>query len=118
MDRRLHERVTVQFEAKITRLNHLEHSAFGNVSDISSRGISAALPMQLAPGDLVQVEMADCLLSGHVVYSNPEGSLFRTGIEVDQIRLGSTDLSHLLQRTLSQAMPGTPGLEHSETYIG
>jgi hypothetical protein len=117
MDRRLHDRVTVQFEAKVTKLNN-QDSVLGTVSDLSKAGINVAIPMKLTPGDLVEVEMADSILSGCVVYSNPDGTLFRTGIEVDQIRLGTTDLSHLLQRTLSEAMPGVRGLDHSETYIG
>lgn len=116
MDRRLHERIVVQFEAKVTTVNNLE-SACATVSDISQSGISVGLPMQLAPGDKVRVEMADCLLSGHVVYSNSEGSSFRTGIDVDQVQLGASELSQLLQRTLSEVMPGTPGLEYQEAYL-
>lgn len=116
-DRRLHERVTVQFEAKVTRLKDLE-SVCGTVSDISRSGISVAIPIQLTAGDPIELEMADSVLSGRVVYSNLEGSLFRTGIEVVSIRLGTTGLSQLLEKTLGEAMPDTPGLEHSQTYIG
>ena len=118
MERRLHERVTVRFEAKVTELNNLKLSACGMVSDISEAGICVAIPLQLAPGDLVQLEMADSVLRGHVVYSRSESSLFRTGIEVERVRLGATEISQLLQRTLSEAMPGAPGLDRSETYIG
>lgn len=101
-------------------MNSGEPSAFGTVSDISKAGLSVMIPTPMAPGDLVELEMADSVLAGHVIYSTPDTTLFRTGIEIDRIRLGSSDLSNLLQRTLNEAMPGTPGLdfEPSESYIG
>lgn len=116
MDRRLNERVTVQFEAKVTRLNKLNESANGLVGDISTSGLSVIIPMQLASDEPVELEIADSVLSGRVVYSNPENSLFRTGIAVNQIRLGTTGLSHLLQMTISEAMSEVPGLDYS--HIG
>lgn len=118
MERRLHPRVTVQFEAKVTRLNNLEQSACGNVSDISNSGISVSLHLQFTPGDPVKVEMADSVLAGTVVYSRLEGTLFRTGVAVEKVLLGKTDLSNLLQRTLNEAMPETPGLDQVEAFIG
>jgi hypothetical protein len=117
MERRLHPRVTVQFEAKVSKINNLEHSACGHVSDISNAGISVAIPMRLAAGELVQVEIADSVLTGHVVYSKQESSLFRIGIEIEQIRLGTTELANFLQRTLNETMPETPGLERPEPVI-
>ena len=118
MDRRLHQRNRVHFEARVSNLTTQEQSCLGRVSDISKAGISVILPLQLAAGDLVHLEMADSILAGRVVYSNPENALFRIGIEVDRIHLGDSDLSDLLQRTLLDAMPGMPGLEPSETHFG
>ena len=88
-----------------------EH-AMAVVSDISPAGISVSMPMPLSPGEYVQVEMADCILTGHAIHCNPEAS--RAGIQIERVQLGSTDLSELLQRTLCEAMPGTPGLEPQE----
>jgi hypothetical protein len=85
---------------------------------MSKSGISVILPLPFAPADAVQLEMADSILLGRVVYSNPEGSQFRIGIEVDRVELGDSDLSNALQETLRETMPNTPGVEHSEIYIG
>ena len=90
----------------------------GRVSDISKSGISVVLPLQLAAGDLVNLEMADSRLAGRVIYSNPENTMFRVGIEVDRIDLGDSDLANLLQRTLRDSIPGMPGLETSEAHFG
>lgn len=70
--------------------------------------------MQLATGDAVQLEMADSVITGRVVHSSAAESGFRTGIEVIKVTLGATDLSYLLQRTLLEVLPATPGLEPAE----
>ena len=99
----------VQFEARVTKLNRRTEPANGMVADISHSGVSVVTPMELTPGDSVELEMADSVLSGRVVYSRPDNLQFRAGITVDQIRLGGTGLSHLLEVTLNEA--GVPGLE-------
>jgi hypothetical protein len=110
-DRRQHQRFQVQFEAKVTRQGQRESST-GRVLDISQSGLSVDLPVQLTPGDALELEMADSVISGRVVHSTPgESSAFRTGVEVVRVTLGATDLSYLLQRTLLEVLPATPGLE-------
>jgi len=110
-ERRQSERFRVHFEAKVTTLGKPTQSSWGRVSDLSKSGMSVALPFQLAQGDQVQLDMADSILFGHVIYSKSEVPLYRTGIEVERVLLGSTDLSMLLQRTLQESMPETPGIE-------
>lgn len=102
----------------MTNIRTREQASLGRVCDMSKAGISVTLPLQFVPTDLVQLEMADSVLLGRVVYSNPEGSQFRIGIEVDRVELGDSDLSNILQETLRETMPNTPGVEHSEIYIG
>ena len=117
MERRLHPRMNVQFEAKVTNRSRPEQSYLGRLSDLSESGISVLLPFQLAPADVVELEVADSLLVGRVIYSNPENSLFRVGIEIQKVQLGNSDLSNLLQRTLMESMPSVPGVEQ-EIHFG
>jgi hypothetical protein len=105
MDRRLVERHPAHFHATVTRVAQREHSVRGRVDDISKAGICAVLPLQFAPGDLVQLEMADSLLFGHVVYCNPESGEFRIGIEVQRVLFGETDLSDILENLLAASCP-------------
>jgi hypothetical protein len=114
MDRRLHTRPLVHFEAKVTTP---EQSSLGRVRDMSQSGISVVVPLQFAPGDLVQLDMADSVLLGRVAYSTPEGSQFRVGMEIQRVQLGDSDLSNLLQSTLRETMPLTPGVEHAEIHF-
>jgi hypothetical protein len=113
MERRLHPRARVQFETRVTNLRTKE-SVLGRTCDISESGISVVQPLQLAAGDVVELEMADSTLSGRVAYSNPEGTEFRLGIEVKSVHLGDSNLSSLLQRTLVETMPTLPGVEFAE----
>ncbi len=112
-ERRLHQRYQVQYEARVTKRGQRE-STRGRVLDISQSGMSLDLPIQLEPGDAVQLEMADSVVTARVAHSTPEGSSYRTGIEVIRVTLGATDLSYLLQRTLLDVLPATPGLETVE----
>ena len=102
----------------MTNLRTRKQASLSRVCDMSKAGISAILPLQFAPADLVQLEVADSVLLGRVVYSNPEGSQFHIGIEVHKVKLGDSDVSNLLQETLRETMPSTPGVEYSEIYLG
>lgn len=117
MERRQHQRNQVHFEAKVTSLTTRARSSMGRVSDLSKSGISVVLPLQLEPGESIQLEMADSVMVGRVIYSNPESLLFRAGIEVERVELGASSLADLLQRSLMQSMPGLPGLEPAETRL-
>jgi len=109
MDSRLFERHAAHFHLTVTRVAPREPSMRGRVYDISKAGICAVLPRQLAPGDLVELEMADSLLFGHVIFCNPQSAEFRTGIEVERVLLGDTDLSRILQNLLdTECSASTP----------
>jgi hypothetical protein len=118
MERRFHDRRPADFEVQLTAVKNREQSGSGQVSDISKSGICVVSAIEFAPGDLVQLDVANSVLFGHVMYCKPEKAVFRAGIEIVQVLLGGTDLSRLLQTTLREAMPGTPGLEPARLHLG
>jgi hypothetical protein len=118
MDRRLHKRYCTDFDVCLTIIQTGELFGPFPVSDMSVSGIGIVLPVQIAPGDTVKLEIGDSTLFGHIVYCNPEGSQFRIGIEVQQVLLGGTELSMLLRRVMGEAMPDVPGLMPSEIHLG
>ena len=105
----------------------------GETLDMSESGIGVCLPLQLAPGSLVQLEIADSVLYGFVAHSRewapmsepsfarnkswigesessgapaPSlGRLFRTGIEVVEVLIGTSGLSQLLKANFEEKMP-------------
>ena len=105
MDRRLHERHLTDVQIRVTAVSSDEISGSGDAFDVSEFGIGVHLPLQFAPGTTVRMNIADSMLFGVIADSMPERSFFRTGIEVWQVLLGSSDLAALLKSTLNQAMP-------------
>jgi hypothetical protein len=118
MERRLHPRTLIHFAAKVTNLRERVQACWGRICDMSKSGINLVLPLPFAPADLLQLEMADSVLLGCVVYAIPEGSQFRIGVAVQRVQLGNSGVSNFLQETLRETMGSTPGVEHSEIYLG
>jgi hypothetical protein len=105
MDWRADDRKPLPFQVRATAFANPEFSASGEVLDVSESGISVYLPLQFTPGTLVCITIKDSLLHGSVLYSIPERSFFRTGIELNQVLIGSSNSSQLLKATLKEAMP-------------
>lgn len=69
------------------------------------------IPLELGPGDIVRLDVTDTVLFGFVTYSRPDetshASLkpWRTGIEIQKVLLGDSDLATLLRTVLEEQMP-------------
>lgn len=105
MDRRLHNRSLADLDVQVVRLKRQEQTVPARLADISDAGLSLILPCELWPEELVKLEAADSTLFGHVIYSEWKRNAFRTGIEVERVLLGNTDLARLLQVVLRDTMP-------------
>jgi hypothetical protein len=113
MDRRIEERHLAHFQIRLTDLATPEVSAYGQGIDISESGIGVYLPLKFTARSAVELNINDSALFGVVTYSIPEGSFFRTGIEVWQVLIGRSELAELLKETLNEAMPNQK-LEYSD----
>jgi hypothetical protein len=113
MDRRLQERYLSRFQVRLTDVAIPEVSAFGQGIDLSESGIGVYLPLKFTVGSAVQLKINDSSLFGVVIYSIPERSMFRTGIEVWQVLIGRSELAELLKEALRKAMPDQK-LEYSD----
>ena len=105
MDRRLHHRALADLDVEVVRIQNDEQSVAGRLEDISEAGMCIILSCELAQEELVRLEAADCTLFGHVVYSTWTRNAFRTGVEVERVLLGNTDLAELLRTALQDTMP-------------
>ena len=83
----------------------------GRVHDISESGVGISVPFRLAPGSIVRLILHDSVLHGFVSHSTPDGDTFRIGIEVIQVLIGESDLSHLLKATLADTAPAAIRVE-------
>ena len=105
VDRRLHNRSLTDLDVQVVRLRRQEQSVPARLADISESGLSLILPCELVADEVVRLEAADCTLFGHVVYSTWTRNAFRTGVEVQRVLLGNTDLAELLRTALQDTMP-------------
>ncbi|MDP9114797.1 MAG: hypothetical protein M3O20_14105 [Acidobacteriota bacterium] len=105
MEQRIHDRLPVVWQVRVTDLATPECSASGDAIDLSESGIGIYLPLQFMPGTAVKMDIKDTVLYGFVAYSCAERSFFRTGIEVVEVLLGTSGQSQLLKAALEEAMP-------------
>lgn len=106
MDRRLHNRSLADLAVQVIRIRKEEQAVPATLADISEAGICLILPCELWPEETVKLKTADSTLFGHVVYSTWKRNAFRTGVEVERVLLGGTDLAELLRTVLRDTMPG------------
>jgi len=109
-ERRYHPRLPVEFQVRVSVVDGEPTAVVGRLVDISKSGISVLLPVAVSAGLRVKVELSDASLLGRVVYANPGNATdsgavakFRTGIEVEQVSIGNSDLSALLKSLLEEA---------------
>jgi hypothetical protein len=133
MEKRHRYRQAVAFQVRMTAMANPGLTLSGETLDISESGIGVCLPLQLTPGSLVQLEIADSVLYGFVAHSRewapmsePSfarnkswigesessaagapflGRFFRTGIEVVEALIGTSGLSQLLKANFEERMP-------------
>ncbi len=110
MDRRFSDRYEVRFNVRLTILGAGERTIDGYISDISESGIGVTLPLALAEGEIVQLEVADTTLFGFAVHSSEEEAGWRAGIEVQRVLVGGSELSRLLHSALRESLPNVPGV--------
>jgi hypothetical protein len=105
VDRRLHNRALADLNVEVLRFRKQDQFVSGRLEDVSESGLCLILPCELVQDELVRLEAADCTLYGHVVYCTWQRTAFRTGVEVERVLLGNTDLAELLRKTLEDTMP-------------
>lgn len=105
MDRRFDTRFPSDLQVRVTDLDNDAESATGTLLDISVSGICVLLPVQMAPGLLVQLDFAETVLYGQITYANEENGGFRTGFAVERVLVRSSDLTNILDSILDETEP-------------
>lgn len=105
MDRRLESRFESNLEVSVTDLARPGRCVAGLLHDISNSGVCVLTPIPLEAGDPVRLEIRDASFFGIVTYSRAEESSWRSGVAVQRVLLGGSDLSRLLEALLADVMP-------------
>jgi hypothetical protein len=107
---RFDRRYPASLDVVVTGLADPPQIGLGHMTDVSKAGLSVLISVGFAPHALVKVDFADSTLFGYIVHSNPHEGGFRTGIEIERVLLGGTDLSRLLASLLAEEMPHVLGV--------
>jgi hypothetical protein len=105
VDRRLHNRALADLDVRVIRLKKREQPFQGTIQDVSDAGLCLILPCELRRDEMVKLQAADSTLFGYVIYSKWKRNAFRTGIEVERVLLGETDLAALFGTVLQETIP-------------
>jgi hypothetical protein len=105
MDRRFNERISSDLSVRLTQLDDGVESV-GYLRDLSDSGICSLFAVPLPPGAVVKLDILGLTLYGHVVYSDMEDDLFRTGIFVEPALLDSSNITELVKSYLTAAGRG------------
>lgn len=97
MDQRLHRRIPATIEVRLTNLERPGATSTGTLCNVSKSGAAVIIPDRFEAGDLVQVDTHDAVLFGHVIHVDEVAEGFRTGIDIEQVLLGTSDLSNLIE---------------------
>jgi hypothetical protein len=105
MDRRFNQRISSDLSVRLTQLDDGVESV-GYLRDLSDSGICSLFAVPLLPGAVVKLDILGLTLYGHVVYSDMEDDLFRTGIFVEPALLDSSNITELVKSYLTAAGRG------------
>lgn len=110
MEPRQHQRWPANLDIALTRVDEPRETTTGRIVDLSESGIRVRVPMQVLPGGIVKLELADCALFGQVIHCCHYSSAFEIGIEVVRVLIGQSDLARQVNAVLAESMPTLPGV--------
>jgi PilZ domain len=99
MDRRYNQRIAADLPVVLTVLDSGDERR-GKLLDLSESGVSALLRKGVEAGAMVKLEVLGLIFYGHVAYTNPEGTGFRTGIFIEPALLDSSNIVELVNSFL------------------
>ena len=117
MDRRSEDRRPCNLDARLTGLKNGDTGS-GQILNISKSGICVVSALPFERGDVVQVEMGENRMFGHIAYCEPEAQLYRCGMEIVQVLVGGSQISRLLATILTDSIPEDTQTEPSEIRLG
>lgn len=108
MNLRLHERMPADIEIRVANLTQGEAAGTSTawMLDASKSGIAMLTRTRFGMNDTVRLDFQDCQLFGHIIYVTEEdGGMFRTGVSVEEVLLGRSDLARLVEALSAASQP-------------
>jgi hypothetical protein len=100
----------VDLDVTLTRVDDPPETAVGRVVDVSESGIRVRVPLQILPGAIVKLEVADCVFFGQTIHCCDYPGAYEIGIEIVRVLIGQSDLARLVNAVLAESQPAVPGV--------
>jgi hypothetical protein len=110
MERRLDQRWPASVDVVLTDLADPDHTAHGQIVDVSESGVCVRLPLRVDRGTIIKLEVGGCALFGNAIHCCDDSGSYEIGIEIVRVLIGNSDLGRLLNSILAGSMPNTPGV--------
>jgi hypothetical protein len=97
MNQRREPRIELKQPVAVTVLATPPARHTAKTRNACGRGLALEMPVPLAPGTAIRVEMNDSMLLGEVIHCRNGSSEYLVGVELDQVLTGLTELGKRLQ---------------------
>ena len=108
MDQRHYPRLPVQLEVCYTILGNDSKIHTGYARDVSENGLRLVTETPLQPGAFLRIQIQDATLFGEIRHCTPSMDLHVSGVYIEEILVGPSELSRLISATLNQVPKLTP----------
>ena|SRR5271165_6890993 len=100
MERRLNPRFAVHTEVRYMILGREPKLLDGYACDVSENGLRLVTEVELVPDTFLRIEMGDASMFAQVKYCTQWMDLHVSGVYVEEMLLGVSELSKLIQSTM------------------
>lgn len=112
MERRKNFRLPIHLDAEFHVLGREASRVPGRVQDVSESGLRLTTLTALVPGMFLRIVLEDSVVFGEVRYCCPWVGGYVSGLLVEQMLLGTSELSKLIAASLPQMghLPGNDAI--------
>ncbi len=112
MERRKHHRLPIHLDAEFHVLGREASRVPGRVLDVSESGLRLTTQTTLIPGMFLRIVLEDSVVFGEVRYCCPWVGGYVSGLLVEQVLLGTSELSKLIAAALPHMghLPGNDAI--------
>ena len=120
MERRKHHRLPIHLDAEFHVLGREASRVPGRVQDVSESGLRLTTHTALPLGTFLRIVLEDSVVFGEVRYCCPWLGGYMAGLRVEQVLLGTSELSKLIAAALPQMahLPGNDAVLVKEAARG
>jgi len=93
MEQRREPRFAAEQIISITVMGERDIRYSARVTNASGRGLGIELPVFVAPGTAVKIDLPDALILGEAVFCQPSASVYVAGVELQEALHGLAELA-------------------------